>query len=121
MYLPPYAVLGLILAAIANSVLAKLFDLYSVWSLVVLEVLLVIPLGLLTFRHSDQIIVLSTSLCGSYLMVRPFSWLLGGFPNEFTLYLMIENGEIETLPWTFFIYILIIAAIALVGALYQFL
>lgn len=54
-------------------------------------------------------------------MVRPFSWIIGGFPNEFTLYLMVENGDIKTLPWTFFIYILVIIAVAVVGALYQLL
>jgi Domain of unknown function (DUF4203) len=67
---------------------------YSVWSLIVLEVLLTIPLGLLTFKHSDEVIVMSTSLSGSYMLVRPLSWMLGGFPNEFTLYLLIEQGEI---------------------------
>jgi hypothetical protein len=65
--------------------------------------------------------VLSTSLAGAYMMVRPFSWIIGGFPNEFTLYLMIENKQIKTLPWSFFIYLLVIILIAIVGALYQLL
>jgi hypothetical protein len=64
---------------------------------------------------------MSTSLAGSYMMVRPFSWMLGGFPNEFTLYLMIENGEIKTVPWAFFIYLAVIIALAIIGALYQLL
>lgn len=81
----------------------------------------IIPFGLLTFKFSRLVIIMSTSLCGSYMMVRPLSWLLGGFPNEFTLYLLIEKGEIETLPWTFFLYLLLIAAIAVIGAVYQLL
>jgi len=27
------------------------------------------------------VIVLSTSLVGSYMVVRPISWIFGGFPN----------------------------------------
>lgn len=48
--------------------------------------------GLLTFKYSEEVIVMSTSLVGSYMVIRPISWIFGGFPNEFTLYLMVENG-----------------------------
>ena len=47
---------------------------------------LALPLGLLTFKYSEEVIIVSTSLTGSYMVVRPFSWIFGGFPNEFTLY-----------------------------------
>jgi len=82
-------VLGFVLAAIVNSIFCRIFGVYSVWSMVIFEILLTIPLGLLTFKHSDEVIVMSTSVVGSYMVVRPFSWMFGGFPNEFTLYLMI--------------------------------
>jgi hypothetical protein len=55
------------------------------------------------------------------MVVRPISWIFGGFPNEFTLYIMINDGELKTLPWTFFIYLVMIIAIALLGMLYQIL
>jgi hypothetical protein len=55
------------------------------------------------------------------MVVRPFSWMFGGFPNEFTLYIMIENGQLKTLPSTFFLYLVFIIAIAILGAGYQIL
>lgn len=53
------------------------------------------------------------------MIVRPFSWIFGGFPNEFTLYETFENGQLKTLPWTFFIYLIIILGVFGLGALYQ--
>lgn len=81
--------LGVILGILANSIFSKIFDVYSVWSLVIFVILLGIPFGLLTFKFSDEIIISSTSLTGAYLIVRPISWLFGGFPNEFLLYHLI--------------------------------
>lgn len=62
---------------------------------------------------------MSTSLTGAYLIVRPISWIFGGFPNEFTFYKMVQSGEIPELPWTFFLYLVFIIALAILGALYQ--
>lgn len=109
------------MAAIVNSIFCKMFGVYSVWSLIFFEVVLIIPFGLLTFKYSEQVIVMSTSLAGSYMVVRPISWIFGGFPNEFTLYQMVEDGQLKTLPWTFFLYLIFIIAIAILGALYQIL
>jgi hypothetical protein len=74
-------VLGFIVAAIVNSIFCKIIGIYSIWSLVFFEVAFIIPLGLLTFKYSKEIIVMSTSLTGAYMVVRPFSWMFGGFPN----------------------------------------
>jgi hypothetical protein len=108
-------------AALFNTVFAAISGVYSVWSLVFFEVIFTIPLGLLTFKYSEEVIVTSTSLVGAYMVVRPISWIFGGFPNEFTLYLMIENGQLKTLPSTFFLYLVFIIAIAILGAFYQIL
>lgn len=64
---------------------------------------------------------MSTSLAGSYMIVRPISWIFGGFPNEFALEEMIENGEAKFIPWAFFLYLAFIIALAIIGALYQLL
>lgn len=41
--------------------------------------------AILAYEFKDHIIILTTSLIGSYLTVRSISLLLGGFPNEFEL------------------------------------
>ena len=107
------------LAALAYSILSKLTGIYSVWLLVVLNVLLIIPLGLLTFKYSEHIIILSSSLTGAYMVVRPFSWIFGGFPNEFVLYQMIEDRHLHTLPWSFFLYLVLILLVMVIGICYQ--
>ena len=81
MYLSANTVFGFIVAAIVNTLFCKIFGVYSIWSLIIFEVLFTLPLGILTFRYSQQIIILSTSLAGAYMVVRPFSWIFGGFPN----------------------------------------
>jgi hypothetical protein len=108
-------------AAMINSIFCKISGVYSVWSLVFFEVILTIPFGLLTFKYSEQVIIMSTSLTGAYMVVRPISWIFGGFPNEFILYQMVQDGSLKTLPWTFFLYLIFIIAIAILGALYQIL
>jgi hypothetical protein len=47
-----YLVFGFILAAIVNSIFSKVFDIYSIWSLIVFEVVFTIPFGLLTFKYA---------------------------------------------------------------------
>jgi len=81
----------LILGALVNTIFSSIFDVQTVWSLVFFEVLFTIPFGLMTFKYANEIIIISTSLTGSYLMIRPISWMLGGFPNEFLLYQMYES------------------------------
>ena len=71
---------------LVNSVYSKVFDIYSVWSLVVFEIMFTIPFGVLTFKYRDEILIASSSLTGAYMVVRPISWIFGGFPNEFLMY-----------------------------------
>ena len=81
MYISPNIVLGFILAVLVNTLFCKIFAVYSVWSLVFFIVVFTIPFGLLTFKYSEEIIIISTSLAGAYMVVRPISWIFGGFPN----------------------------------------
>jgi|JI6StandDraft_1071083.scaffolds.fasta_scaffold01882_14 hypothetical protein len=80
-----YAGMGLIVAALLNSIFIKIFKIYSVWSLVGFALVFCILLGLLGYRFYDHIVILSTSLTGAYMIIRPISWIFGGFPNEFIL------------------------------------
>lgn len=76
-----YSGMGLIVAALANSIFIKMFNVYSTWSLVVFAIIFCLTFGLLSYKAYDLIIILSTSLTGAYMMVRPVSWIFGGFPN----------------------------------------
>jgi lysylphosphatidylglycerol synthetase-like protein (DUF2156 family) len=104
---------------LVNSLFCKIFNLYSVWSLVIFEIVFTIPFGLLSFRYTNQIIIASSSLTGAYFVIRPISWAFGGFPNEFLLYEMIQTNTLKSLPLAFFFYLILIIALAIVGAMYQ--
>lgn len=121
MYICINLVLGFVIGMLVNSIFCKLTDIYSVWSMVVFIVLFTIPFGILAFKYSDYIIIASSSLTGAYLVIRPISWLFGGFPNEFLLYHLVETNELDTLPWSFFGYLILIICLAIIGAMYQLL
>ena len=106
---------------LVNSVFCKITDIYSVWSFVIFVIFFTIPFGVLTFKFRDEILIASSSLTGAYLVVRPISWLFGGFPNEFLLYHLIETNSLDSLPWSFFGYLILIVALALIGSMYQLL
>lgn len=74
-------VLGFILGILAASIFEEIFNIYAVWPMIVFVLLFSIPLGLLTFKYYDEVIIASSAFTGAYLVVRPFSWILGGFPN----------------------------------------
>jgi hypothetical protein len=76
-----FLVFGFIIGILFSSIFSKVFDIYAVWPIIVFVLLFSIPLGLLTFKYHDDVIIASSSFTGAYLIVRPFSWMIGGFPN----------------------------------------
>ena len=81
--------MGFIVALLLNSLLIKMFSYTSTWPLVVMSILFALVIGYLTFKIHDELIIISTSLNGSYMIIRPISWIFGGFPNELLLMQMI--------------------------------
>lgn len=61
-------------------------------------------LGILSFFWYNYIVIICTSILGSYLFIRGISFFAGGFPNEFTVYERISQGDINGVPGTFFAY-----------------
>jgi hypothetical protein len=116
-----YIGLGLVLAMLINSLIAGLFGAYSQWTLVVLSIIFCLVLGYMTYKNSDEIIIVSTSVTGAYLMVRPISWIFGGFPNELLLAQLVQNKMISQIPPVFFLYFYFIVLLASIGGIYQFL
>lgn len=68
-------------------------------------------------KFKDDIVIISTALIGSYAFVRGLSLLIGGFPNEFTLYQEIQDGT-ATYSYGFIGYLVGIAALFVAGFWY---
>lgn len=41
--------------------------------------------AILSYEFRDHIVIIATSLIGSYITVRSYSLVFGGFPNEMSL------------------------------------
>lgn len=67
------------------------------------------------FKLKNTITIFSTSLTGSYMLVRPLGWMIGDYPNEFSLVKEIKYGLISTVPKVMYLYFLLIVVTALVG------
>eukprot|EP00343_Euplotes_focardii_P000880 CAMPEP_0205798960 /NCGR_PEP_ID=MMETSP0205-20121125/65_1 /ASSEMBLY_ACC=CAM_ASM_000278 /TAXON_ID=36767 /ORGANISM="Euplotes focardii, Strain TN1" /LENGTH=368 /DNA_ID=CAMNT_0053059463 /DNA_START=150 /DNA_END=1256 /DNA_ORIENTATION=- len=90
--------LGLLLN---NLIFYKINHVAVVW---VLMAVLGLSLGVLSFFWYNYIVIICTSILGSYLFVRGLAFIAGGYPNEFTIYTRIRNGEVNSVPGTFYAY-----------------
>lgn len=52
--------------------------------------------GFLGIKMFDHIVILSTSLCGSYAAIFSIGMLAGHFPDIYTLAKKIQVGEIDS-------------------------
>ena len=73
--------------------------------------------AVLAFRLFDHMVILSTSIIGSFLFIRGSSVFIGGFPNVFVLYNMIESGI--GFDSTFYAYLAGIIILSILSFLYQ--
>lgn len=87
-------VLGFIIGILVSSMFSKIFDIYAQWTIILFVLVFSIPCGLLTFKYHDGIIIASSAFTGAYLVVRPISWIFGGFPNEFLLYKAVQSSHL---------------------------
>lgn len=53
----------------------------------------------------DKAIIFSTSMVGSYMVIRGVSLFFGGFPNEYMLLKMIQTGKITNIDPVFYAYL----------------
>ena len=60
--------------------------------------------GSLMTKFDDEIILLGTSLIGSFLFVRGWSLIFGGWPSEITIFVSLTSGEHLVLTWSFYLY-----------------
>lgn len=72
---------------------------------------------LLHFWGNAHLIIGSTSITGSYLLIRGVSILIGHYPNEFTLIEMLRQHIPSPIGWPFYIYLIVFKIIFLTGVL----
>jgi hypothetical protein len=113
------AVLGASSGAALGFLVSNTFQIHhaSVYWIVVAT--LALTFGFASFKARDQLMIISTSIIGSYLFWRGISLYTGGFPNEFELTNKFESGAWDKLPWTFYLYLGLMSVTMAGGFLYQ--
>lgn len=61
--------------------------------------------ALLSIPLYDYMVIIASSVFGSYLAWRGLSMLLGGFPSEFAIGVALKSKQIQGLSFTFWIWI----------------
>lgn len=108
--------LGSIIALfLYQYIIAQIWDNVGDIFLYVLAITLGICGGLLALKIWKQMAVFSTSVVGSYFVVRSVSVYIGGFPGEIEL----ANGVAIVSGWVY-LYLVFIVGIAVLGMRYQF-
>jgi len=81
-----------------------------------------VVLGVVTYFLQETVIILITSLIGSYAIIRGISLYAGGFPSEMELHNDIQAGTIkwDDFPKIFYAYLGGIVLLTAASAFYQF-
>jgi len=81
----------------------------EMWLFIVLQIVIVIIMGLLTWKMHRQVILWGTSGVGAYLFIRGFSYFIGGWPSMSDIMAMsdIDQDDITagTITYSYFIYL----------------
>jgi hypothetical protein len=85
--------------------------------LMTLSILGALAMAILSLKQYDNIVMIGTSMMGSYCFVRGFTLLIGDDTlNESTIIDRIEAGDIET---EFYLYVAVFLIVFAMGSVYQ--
>lgn len=98
-----------------NSVLYRTGSMLGFYITFGVSALLMTAVALLALRY---FIILSTAFVSAFWLVRPLGFFLDYYPNEF------ETARLQTInsntPWQFYLYLLSIIVLTLLGSVCQF-
>lgn len=91
---------------IYTSITCRFFPDYTLLVNICTDVVMIIIFMIIAFFCFKYIVILSTSLIGSYGLVRGIGILVGNFPNERVIISLLQNGEKEQwskilTPWLY--------------------
>jgi hypothetical protein len=91
----------------------------SLWWLILFTVIFMALGGYSAYKYHTKLLVLVTSIIGSYMVMRAFSHWIGGYPSEFEMYAALASDEDLELTWAFWIYCLVFAVLSVGSYKYQ--
>ena len=100
-------VLGYVVGNLLYITLTRLIDVNPIVVYWVTLVVCIIIFCLLTVFFHKYLVIIATSVIGSYGVIRGFSVIFGGYPDESIIIDIIERGEKEQLKELFTVYFII--------------
>jgi len=111
--------LGYVLGTLLYDLFIHKFDNESsVWYYVTVIVLAIIMAIVALWLH-DHIIMLATSIVGSYACIRMIGEMTGKFPDETTVVQRIAAGDLDGMPWEVYLFMAAMVVLAIVGLIIQ--
>jgi hypothetical protein len=109
------ALLGVILALLLyNAILFKIQSNPAELVLLITLGVLGVGFGVLALVFYKHVIIIATSLIGSYCFVRSLSLVIGGFPNEIQLIQQVQTQDYNfATHWPFYIYMNVVFLLTL--------
>lgn len=118
------AVLGFILASFIYILLLRLINIDPNLMYWLTVGIFVVAFSLLTVFFHKYLIIIATSIVGSYSFVRGISLFTGGYPSEFLIIDYIKKGEWEQLAasvtWAFYVFISCFIILSILCIVFQF-
>ena len=109
---------GLALGLILNEAVMWHFE--YVWVFWTTNIVCMIVAAVLAFKYFEHIFIYSSSIMGSYFLIRGVSVYAGHYYNEFTVIKLLKAGLYDEIDPYYWGYVGGFVAIALIGAWYQF-
>ena len=116
-------VLGLIggfsLGLMLYSVILAFIGSGAVWAMALTAIACSVICGLLSFKFSNAVVLIMTSVIGSYEFMRGVSYFLGGYPDMAEIFADLENNlPLNDMNNMFWIYLCLFLFVSVAGIIY---
>jgi MFS family permease len=111
---------GFFLGSLIYTIVLNFVSIGALWAMITFSIVCAILGGFMSFKYSKAVVLLFTSLIGSYAFMRGFSYFLGGWPSEAVLFESLKNQEpIKGLTQYFWIYVALFMTGAIGSMIFQ--
>eukprot|EP01017_Pseudomicrothorax_dubius_P033432 TRINITY_DN447_c0_g1_i16.p1 TRINITY_DN447_c0_g1~~TRINITY_DN447_c0_g1_i16.p1 ORF type:complete len:495 (+),score=32.19 TRINITY_DN447_c0_g1_i16:60-1544(+) len=101
------------------SVIAWITLTYAEALFFVVWVILSIAFGYFVVKHPEFLVILTSSIYGAYLMVKPMLFAIVDLPEESELLKKIQIGELSSIPWQIYLNIGLVLLFSVIGFVVQ--
>jgi len=111
---------GIVIALLMNNAIFYKIQLTNTTVILWVTVaVLGVTMGVLSCFFKKHCVMICSGIVGAYLVIRPFGWLFGSFPNELELAEQVKYGVLMKVPSIFYVYMALILIVGMIGVKFQ--